>query len=63
MKIDINLDLLPKLKNINNIESTIQYLLQIGYNNVFINEQNNLADNICNRINMILQILIIKLVK
>ena len=51
MKIDIDLDLLPKLKDVENVESTIQYLIQIGYNNVFINEQNNLADNICNRIN------------
>ena len=51
MIIDINLDDYPKLKNNNNIHDTIKYLLLIGYNHVYTNEQNNIADNICNKIN------------
>ena len=51
MLVDINLDDYPKLKDNNNIQNTINYLLLIGYNHVYINEQNMLADNICNKIN------------
>jgi hypothetical protein len=51
MLIDINLEDSPKLKDNNNIDNTIKYLLLIGYNHVYINEQNNIADNICNKMN------------
>lgn len=51
MKIDINLDDYPKLKDSENIESSLKYLLFIGYNQVYINEQSSLANNIVNKIN------------
>ena len=50
MKFDINLEHYPKLKNNNDIERTINYLLLIGYNHVYINEQTNLVEQISNRI-------------
>lgn len=50
MLIDINLDCLEKIKNKKNISSIINYLVQIGYNHVFLNEQNNLSNDICNKI-------------
>ena len=46
MNINIDLELYPKLKNIENIESTVNYLIQIGYNNVFIDNQNDIVNKI-----------------
>ena len=46
MIINIDLELYPKLKNIENIENTINYLIQIGYNNVFIDNQNDIVNKI-----------------
>ena len=51
MKIDINLDDYPKLKDSDNIECSLKYLLFIGYNQVYINEQSSLANSIVNKIN------------
>ena len=46
MIIDIDLKLYPELANEANIEQKIKYLLQIGYNNVFIDQQNILLSKI-----------------
>lgn len=51
MKFDINLDDFPKLKDSENIDSSLKYILLIGYNHVYLNEQSLLANNITNKIN------------
>lgn len=52
MKIEINLDKFPKLiyKTNEELFELINYLMLIGYNNVYLNEQNNLSDQICTKI-------------
>ena len=46
MKIDIDLNKYPKIIDNDKIEETIYYLLQIGYNQVFLNETNHLNNKL-----------------
>ena len=46
MKIDVDISKFPKIINNDDIEKTLQYLLQIGYNQVYINESSNLYNKL-----------------
>lgn len=50
MNITIDLNKYPKIKDIENKEEMINTLINIGYNNFFFNEQNNLIDKLNNKI-------------